>query len=77
MVSTMDFWPTDRGFKSFPNVTWDKKWVLAFPNFRERTARKKLELTDSDMLGLTKMQIFTNFQFVQWKRSELYEKARR
>ena len=25
---------------------WDKKWVLACPNFGERTARVKLELTD-------------------------------
>ena len=25
---------------------WDKKWVLACPNFGECTARVKLELTD-------------------------------
>ena len=44
---------TDRRFKSrtshifslfFPK--WDKKWVLACPNFGECTARVKLELTD-------------------------------
>ena len=33
-------------FSFFFSPTRDKKWVLACPNFRERTARVKLELTD-------------------------------
>ena len=47
MVSTVNFWSTDLNkFILFISTTWDKKWVLACPNFGERTARVKLEWTD-------------------------------
>ena len=55
LVSTIDFWPTNHGFKSRPShifslffpLKCDKKWVLASPNFGECNARVKLKLADS------------------------------
>ena len=54
MISIIDFWSTDCVFESRPSqylllfffLKWDKKWVLAWQNFGERTARVKLEITD-------------------------------
>ena len=42
-------------FFYFFSPTWDKKWVLACPNFRERTVRVKLELTDFRLKNFLKL----------------------